>query len=456
MEIKNLSSDKFVSIESFEFKSAIGCHDQCELVALINEKDAGCFNGLLNKTVGLKDKNFDWTGIVVESELMSRVEGIYVRVRLNGLTVKHDKSIRNRIFQQPEKTFNDIFGAMKLEGATLIGEGKNTKVPGIQIQDGETDFEFLKRLTAALGLRLFAESKGALKFIAGEFISNAQKNLKVDKIKIWSQTESADGNRLVLSTDENLNVGEKISVGGKTFIVEKKRIVNESTRFVQYCQLKECKKIDAAPSTVEKILSATVAKNDDPNKSGRVQVDFVEPFDDVLKSDRAWIEMCNDYSSGDKGLIFIPNVGDAVSVCVRNGVGSYISARRDKKIGAPFDSPDKKYLIWGDKQFIELNNDALILKNNDATITVGKDKIEIAVGDKNKITVDKNAINLSVGDNKFLVDKNRILSEIKKTAVELTDAVKVKSGDVKIESRSSMEMSGGSVKIKGRGGVDIN
>lgn len=410
MEIKNLSSDKFVCIEHFEFQSAIGCHDCCDIAAVIREKDAGNFKGLLNKTVSLKDKNFDWTGIVTESELMSRVEGMYIRVRLNGLTVKHDKDVRNRIFQQPEKTFNDIFGAMKLEGATLIGEGKNTKAPGIQIQDGETDFEFLKRLAAALGLRLFAESKGALKFIAGEFISNAQKNLNSNKIKIWSQTESADGNRLVLSTDENLNVGEKISVGGKTFIVEQKRIVNESTRFVQYCRLKECKKIAAAPSTVEKILSATVAKNDDPNKSGRVQVDFLAPFNDVLKSDRAWIEMSNDFSSNDKGLIFIPNVGDDVSVCVRNGVGSYTSTRRDKKIGAPFDSPDKKYLIWGKNQFIELNDDAFIIKNNDSMITVGKDKIEIAVGSKNKIAVDKNAIT----------------------------------------------MSGGSVKIKGRGGVDIN
>lgn len=439
MEIKNLSSDKFVSIERFEFQSAIGNHDRCEIVAVINEKDAGNFKGLLNKTVGLKDKDFDWTGIVTESELMSRVDGIYVRVRLDGLTVKHDKDFRNRIFQQPKKTVDDIFGAMKLKGVALIGDGKNKEVPGIIIQDGETDFAFLKRLTAALGLKLFAESKGTLKFTAGEFLSNAQKNLNSNKIKIWSQTECANGNRLVLSTDENLNVGEKISVGGKTFIVEKKRIVNESTRFVQYCHLKEIKKSDAKPSTVEKILSATVVENNDPDKRGRIRVDFLQPFEDALKDDRAWIAMSNDFSSEGKGFIFIPNSGDTVSVCVRDGEGIYISARRDKTIGAPFDTPDKKYLILGDKQFIEFNDDAFIIRNNDATITVGKEKVEIAVG-----------------DNKFAVDKNRIVSEVKKTAVELTDAVKVKSGEIKIEGRSALEMSAGSVKIKGRGGVDIN
>ena len=395
MEITNLASDKFISVERFEFESSMGGHDHCEVLAVIREGDADNFSGLLDRECTVKDKALDWTGVISESEIIRRVAGVYVRVRLEGLTVRHDKIIRNRIFQQPEKTFEDIFKAMALNGAMLDGAAKKISVPGIQLQDGETDYAFLKRLAASLGLNLFAQSRGALKFVAGEFLSDAQRELDIGRVKIWRRTESAGGNRLELSTEENLNVGEKIGLEGKTFIVTRKRLVMESSRVVEYCRLIEYGKHESESSTSEKILPAKVVENNDPDKRGRVRVEFVDPFEDALSKTRDWIAMGNDHSSGDRGLVFVPNIGDAVLVCVRDGSGIYFSARREEKISAPFDDPAKKYIIIGKEKYIELNDEALLIRNKNATVEVGEEKISLMVGD-NAIKIDKSELVLNV------------------------------------------------------------
>ena len=456
MEITNFVNDKIVSIENFEFETSIGKHDSCEFLALIREKDIGNFQNLLNKTCGLRYNNFSWNGIVTESEIIRYVEGVYVRVHIAGLTILHDKICHNRIFQQPKKTVYDIFGALNLNNASIDGSMKKAEVQNIQIQKNETDFNFLKRLADLLDTNFFALSQDVLKFVVGNFISDTPKNIDKNKAKIWRQVENETGCFIVISTEEDLNVGDQIIFDGKNYILERKRIVKETSNFIQYYYIKELKENNATSPISESILSAKVVENNDPEKLGRIQVEFLPPFEDVLTNERIWIQMSSNYSSDENGLIFIPNIGDEVFVHLKNGIGSYFNAIRDKKIAAPFDTPDKKYLIWGKNQYLEFSDEALKIQNENSVIRIEKDKIEISVDKKNKIKIDKSAIIFSVSDSQVKLEAEKILSAVKNTAVELSDELKIKSGNISVKSSAKTEISARSVQIDGKGGVNIN
>ena len=75
---------------------------------------------------------------------------------------------------------------------------------------------------------------------------------------------------------------------------------------------------------------------------------------------------------------------------------------------------------------------------------------------KNKIKIDKSAIIFSVSDSQVKLEAEKILAAVKNTAVELSDELKIKSGNISVKSSAKTEISARSVQIDGKGGVNIN
>lgn len=67
------------------------------------------------------------------------------------------------------------------------------------------------------------------------------------------------------------------------------------------------------------IFKARVQQNNDPEKRGRIRVEYPWFQDDSADLASEWADVCSSYASKDAGLWILPEVGDEVFVYLENG-----------------------------------------------------------------------------------------------------------------------------------------
>lgn len=95
---------------------------------------------------------------------------------------------------------------------------------------------------------------------------------------------------------------------------------------------------------VQGIVTAIVTAVDDPQNQGRVQVKF--PWlDDTLQS--TWASMVAPFAGGDRGLFFMPEIGDEVVVGFYHGMFAHafiLGAMWNGVAGAPSTDPRQRMI----------------------------------------------------------------------------------------------------------------
>jgi len=174
--------------------------------------------------------------------------------------------------------------------------------------------------------------------------------------------------------------------------------------------------------------SAIVKDNKDPEKMGRVRVNFFWQENNQMSP---WIRAVNPYSANERGFYFIPEIEDEVLVGFENG-----DAEKPYIIGSLYHGKNKPHSTWP-------NN-----KNSFKGI-VTKSNLRLEFDDEKKITtIDTPGGNkVVISDNEksiLLSDQNRNTVELKPEGITL-DSPK----DIKITSKSK-------ITIDATSGVDIS
>jgi uncharacterized protein involved in type VI secretion and phage assembly len=186
------------------------------------------------------------------------------------------------------------------------------------------------------------------------------------------------------------------------------------------------------------VQSAVVKDNNDPDKLGRVKVNFFWQESNIMSP---WLRTVNAYSGADTGFYFIPEVGDEVLVGFEGG-----NAEKPYVIGSLYHGKNKPLGSWPEK-------------DNSFKGIITKSKLKIEFDDKKKITT----IETPGGNKAVLSDdgKSIVLHDQSNNKVELTTAgISLESTkDIKISSKGKITLdavgavdissSGGDAKVKG-------
>ncbi|MCR5834298.1 MAG: phage baseplate assembly protein V [Selenomonadaceae bacterium] len=128
---------------------------------------------------------------------------------------------------------------------------------------------------------------------------------------------------------------------------------------------------------------------------GRLRVQF-----DIEDKDNKKIFL--PYRTPYSGIIFMPEIGDAVEIFYTGGEGFIDTIIRTKELDEEFKNVTDKYIGNNRKQRIFFREKSLEIKSTDNSIFLDDKKIVMTAG-KNKITLDENGITINN------VDKNQIV-----------------------------------------------
>jgi uncharacterized protein involved in type VI secretion and phage assembly len=176
------------------------------------------------------------------------------------------------------------------------------------------------------------------------------------------------------------------------------------------------------------VQSAIVKDNNDPDKLGRVRVNFYWQEDNLMSP---WLRIVNTYSGAEAGFYFIPEVDDEVMVDFEGG-----NAEKPFVIGSLHHGKNKPAPYWPDK-------------NNSFKGILSKSKLKIEFDDQKKITTIE-----TPGGNKAVLsddEKSILLQDQNQNKIELTTGGIVLDSpkDIKITSKSK-------IIIDSSGGIDIS
>jgi type VI secretion system secreted protein VgrG len=174
--------------------------------------------------------------------------------------------------------------------------------------------------------------------------------------------------------------------------------------------------------------NAVVKDNNDPDKLGRVRVNFFWQENNMMSP---WLRLVNAYSGSDRGFYFIPEIGDEVLIGFEGD-----NAERPFLMGSLYHGKNKPRSIWSDK-------------DNSFKGIITKSNLKIEFDDKKKITT----IETPAGNKVVLSDdgKSILLQDQNQNKVELA------SGGISMESMKDIKIkSKAKITIEGTAGVDIS
>ena len=429
--------ENVISIEQFEYCNKVDEHEMCRFICYAREKDVDSLLKLCDSDCKIEDDLFAFEGHITDISLSKNISGNRLEVSVIGKTYLFDEEVHSRIFQNPEKTLSDILSCIG-SMSDIKHTGQQDKViEGIIIQDNISDWSFLKNLAHILGERLFSADS--------VFISaNGTENIELTEEECIDFRFSVGRKESHLSCrlNKSLSIGSVLDFNGKTFVIVcKKYLFDEGQYYFEY-ELDEKKDTECNPIiTNEGILEAIVKDNNDPDKTGKIQVSFSsETMEDCMEENAAWIERECFYSSKSFGAVFIPAVDDKVLVRVINGKAYIIGSLRTEAFNEAYQSQDNKYIILDDKVFVEYKEGSISIINNDNNISLSDKRVSINLGDKTQM----------------LIESGKASVQIDKTTIEITGDISGSSGKIMIEAKNEASISATSVNIKGKSGVSIN
>lgn len=422
--MKILGFDYVLSIDNFFYVLKIDSHEFCRVIFSIpKDKTEECLKKIDSKcTVENEDDSFKFSGTLTNMTILNRLDCDQVKIIIKGDTIKYDRNLESRVFQDEGKKFSDILKKTELSeiSCSFSSTAKDCDIKNIIVQDRKTDWKFCIKLANSCGLHFFPGSK---KWIGAPSSSTSQ--IKPDDIITMRFNAASDCCSCICRLRQKLDFGLKVSVYGKDLFVDALyyRKFKEEYFFEYHLTAIEAVKNDnlykESPSYS---LYARVTDNDDPDKLGRVQVEFLKPYNDVMQDKAVWIECLSAYP----GFVFLPSIDDIVLVKIRGDDAKVFGLKYVEAFDERFKSPDTGYIFVDDKTFFEVDGE----------------KIRFAFGEK---------INIEINNK-----DQKILVNTEKTALEISSGTKLKTEELAVEGKNKINLSSSKVDIKGSQGVNIN
>ena len=336
--------ETILQILSFKYHSQSNTHTFCEFLALIKSEDENDFCAKLGAECQIQGEDtFKFAGIIKKIETKHTVEGSFLKVFIEGFSIRYDTEvddcIKKRIFQSPKKIISDIIASMNLQKKISINAKNEDEIKEIIVQDYETDWNFLLRLSSYYNLKLFP-SENSDSMVLGDYsVDNGEKIESADiedVSKSFYYLNSKIYKTVNCSLRKYLTLGERVSFENDKYIVESVDICLIHNTYQKTYILKQYVPSFCRNKT-EYVLQAKVVNNEDPDKMGKIQVEFLNinneiEFEDVMKDNPIWIETLSLYATGATGVSFLPQKGDFVKIIIKNGSAFSVSSIRNESL----------------------------------------------------------------------------------------------------------------------------
>ncbi|UFH52056.1 type VI secretion system Vgr family protein [Spirosoma sp. KNUC1025] len=196
---------------------------------------------------------------------------------------------------------------------------------------------------------------------------------------------------------------------------------------------------------------ATVVDNEDPDKLGRIKVEFMWPGDDK-ESD--WLRVAHPYTANGEGMLFVPEVDAQVMIAYESNLAEYpyvLTSLYPKKSGTNYtqrNNVQKLIQTKGGNQISIYDKDGdqkIELTNTNNTDT----HVVLSFASDGKITIEtKGEIAISGKDVHVKADNNLTLEARNNVEIKATN-------EVKIEGTASVDVKGAQVKVEADATADI-
>jgi uncharacterized protein involved in type VI secretion and phage assembly len=188
------------------------------------------------------------------------------------------------------------------------------------------------------------------------------------------------------------------------------------------------------------VVIGIVTNNNDPESLGRVKLKF--PWRD--SSDESnWARVAVPMAGGDRGIYFLPEVGDEVLVSFAHGdmTQPYVIGGLWNGADKP---PEKNADGKNNKRIIKSKSGHMIIFNDER----GSGKIEIRTGSGHQIVLDDSSGNERI-EVKDKTGSNHILIDSAQNSISMSSQMKIsiQAQMIEIKAGATLDLKGGLVKI---------
>lgn len=449
MRIKGF--EKLTDLTSFILIKREGSHTSCRFTFRTVSENV---LPLLSKegsaiTVQRDDGSTLFYGLIRSVAVEQNHHGAILHVEAASYSVLTDEESHTRIFQKPVQTLQDILPKLdwsKSKCELNLGDAGNQKPTGLiladtetnaAIQNDETDFAFLRRLTARSNFCLWVvdTNSGRNELRVAKHLAERQVAAK-DIISI-ARSRSHGQTNLCLRTlaKAELDTGQLVKIEGipNKFVVMSKTVQKEHETFnfdYELVEEKNSVKVAEVPKCA-RIFAVEITDSNDPKHLGRVQVKFTDDGvkDMGVQPDVIWIPYRTPYGGkdGKGGIVFLPDKGDKAEVLLLERRLWVADSFRKSELLKECSNVAEKYI-----------------GNNTQQRVFWKEKSLELVSFKNRVVLDEKKIELTIGDSQtcLFMDKDKILLQTEGNAVELSaHGIKLKAQkDIAVKSEADIHV----------------
>lgn len=425
MKVRGLGDENY--FDEISLSKAANCHSVCKFRQRVAEENFSIYQSAVGKEIGveLDSGRPIFFGEVAEILIERTYHGNYVEVLAKSASFKSDETKETRIFQNPKKVFSDILNParLKLKNCSVELENKfaTKSCREIILQDGETNFGFIKRLAAWQGRRVWVkdtlQGKSELKIATcSDEAANKISQDEIIRLKLGRHGEIQIA-ELVAARYFELGRILQLSNNPCKFLIVALEVYQERGADRIRFDLEEL----LEPQSSELVtppakLKAKVTDIGDEKNLGRLRVQF--EIDDK-DSEKIFLPYLTPYS----GIIFLPEVGENVEIFYANGEGYAASTLRTKTLDEEFKNVKDKYIGNNRKQCIFFRDKSLEIKSFGTSLLMDEKKIVLSVGE-NKIVMGEQGINLKTG--------GAFKAEVAKEFNVKAQNISLKSNDIKL------------------------
>ena len=360
-------------------------------------------------------------GVVTEAACEQRKGCVLATLRAVSGAVNQMEPISCRLFQKPEKTYGDTLDASRLQMencALELDQGLQSEPLIPLILQRESNFDFIKRLAAASGRRMWIidTREGAPAIALGHCLDAAAMKFKAAEIKCLRRVAVTGSERLELASEKYCSFGRLAQIEGidGKYLVTGLSCAQEHGRDIFRYSLEHHEEGKAAGINPEAgrfaILPGKVADAADPDKLGRVRFIADEPCETADGDVSSWLPWQTPYTGENGGMIFIGEKDTPAELVLVEGAGTVRCGPRVSSLTEEVADVEKnKYLgdnfghrlLWKEDSLeVRTRDNVLLLKDDEISLTVGKTKIVahkdmIEISHKNSSLGLKEAIQLT-------------------------------------------------------------
>ena len=461
----------FEEIERFKDFSLIknrGEHSLCKFSFVAASFDD--YSELVGNSVKIIEDNRNLMfGIIEEVEFVTGTTENIVKVTVISKSSELDKEEISRLFQKEDQTYKEILDEMcsrinyEMNVPTSL---KEAELAHPIIQTNDTDYKFIKRLLYDAYGELIIVDVGNDKTINVGYVDDSTHEIKTNEVisMVLSLGEKvgeidfliqggADGQELRQFVD----VGKRVLWQGKSYSITFLGV--EKTECVYRYK---CKAIcDLEIGTIDKkeyqqfILKAKVVDVDDPDKYGRIRLDFTgDNIEDMTTDNKVWNNVLTSYTAKNGGFVFVPDVDDVVEV-IWNGIEFVvIGCLRQEPLAERYQDVKLKQIGNLYDKNICFAEDKLEITSKEATVTLLDEEIQVLVKDS-MVTISKDKIDVDTSKSKVQIN-NDITIDTGKVHVDTDEMENNVKKKYVCESRNITLNSSSTVTIAGKTKVSIN